>query len=310
MERISDYFFTYILKGYAYLLDIVLRFRWVTLLVALATVVLTVYLFVTSPTGFFPDQDTGRLQVTSEAPTDTSFGTMVQRQIAIAEAMINNPDVSAVVSAVGASTYNPNVNQGRFFIELKPLGVRKHSMAEVIAQMNKDTADIRGVTFYPRPQQDINIGARVSKGMYQYALSDINVAELNDFAPKLVAKLKTIPQLLKVTTDQVLGGLEARLTIDRDAAARYKISPSDIDAALYNAFGQRQIAIMYTNLDQLRVVLEVDPKLQTDPSALEKIYVASSTGQQVPLKNLAKITSSTLPLAVNHQGQFPSVTIS
>ncbi len=312
MERMSDFVFKYVLKVYAYLLDVVLRHQTITIIVTVATIVLTVILYIKVPKGFFPQQDTARLQVTTESPTDTSFQTMAERQKAIIDIMVKNPNVLTVVSSVGASGYSAIANQGRFFIELKPPDERptKQTMDEIVTQMRKDTAKVKGINFYPRPVQDIQVGARASKNQYQYALSDIDFKELNDFAPILLEKLKTLPQLQGVTTDQTLGGLEARLVIDRDAAARYGIAPADIDSALYNAFGQRQVAIMYTDLDQFRVVLEVDPDLLNDPSSLEKVYVKTPTGLQVSLKNLAKFERSTLSLSVTHQGQFPAVTIS
>ena len=312
VERMSDFVFKNVLKVYAYLLDILLAHQAFTLIVTLATIVLTVYLYIVVPKGFFPLQDTGRLQVTTESPSDTSFQTMQGRQRAIIAVMIKNPNVLAVVSSIGASGYSAIANQGRFFIELKQPEDRpdKQTMEEIVTQMRKDTAGIKGINFFPRPVQDIQVGGRASKNQYQYALSGIDVKELSDFAPLLLEKLKALPQLQGVTTDQTLGGLEARLVIDRAAAARYNIAPSDIDSALYNAFGQRQVAIMYTDLDQFRVVLEVDPDLLNDPSSLEKVYVQSPTGLQVPLKNLAKFERSTMSLSVTHQGQFPAVTIS
>ena len=312
IERMSDYVFSRVLKVYAYLLDIVLGHKVITFIFTFALLIVTILVAYYIPKGFFPQQDTARLQVTTESPTDTSFQTMAQRQKAIIDIMVKNPNVLTVVSSVGASGYSAIANQGRFFIELKPPDERptKQTMDEIVAQMRKDAAAVKGITFFPRPVQDIQVGARASKNQYQYALSDIDFKELNDFAPILLEKLKALPELQGVTTDQTLGGLEARLVIDRDAAARYGIAPADIDSALYNAFGQRQVAIMYTDLDQFRVVLEVDPALLNDPSSLEKVYVKSPAGIQVPLKNLAKLVRSTLSLSVTHQGQFPAVTIS
>ena len=310
IEKTSDYVFGKVIALYTYLLDIVLAHRIITLLVTFATVVVTVILYIIIPKGFFPQQDTGRLQVTTESPTDTSFQTMAQRQKAIIDIIVKNPDVKTCVSAVGASGYSAIANQGRFFIELTQPDKRKRTIDDIMNQMRKETAAVKGISFFPRAVQDIQIGGRASKNQYQYALSDIDFNELNDFAPKLLDRLKKIKEIVGVTTDQTLGGLEARLVIDREAASRYNISPSDIDSALYNAFGQRQVALMYTDTDQFRVVLEVDPKLLEDPSSLEKIYVKSPTGVQVPLKNLAKLVSSTLSLSVTHQGQFPAVTIS
>jgi len=309
IERASEFIFARVISIYAFLLNIVLRFRIVTLLFTIATVGLTIYLYIVIPKGFFPIQDTSRLQITTESPSDTSFQTMALRQKEVIDIVRKNPNVRTCVSSVGASGYSAIANQGRFFVELVPPDQRKDTIQEVIQQMSKEVAAIKGINFFPRAVQDIQVGGRLSKNLYQYALSGMDVGELNDFAPKLLERLKSIKELQGVTTDQVLGGLEARLVIDRDAAARYGIAPSDIDSALYNAFGQRQVALMYTERDQNRVVLEVDSKLTEDPSALEKIYVKAPRGLQVPLKNVAKFVRSSLSLSVTHQGQFPAVTI-
>jgi len=309
-ERTSEGAFDAVLKLYAYLLDIVLRHQYLTFAIALATFFLTVYMYVAVPKGFFPQQDTGRITATTEAPADTSFQMMVKRQSQLAEVLLKDPDVAAFSSSVGASGFNALSNNGRFFIDLKPMGERKRTVDQVIADLRKAAGAVKGITLYPQPVQDLKVGGRSSKSQYQYTLSDIDVQELNTFAPKLLAKMKSMPQLQGVATDSVQGGLEARVTIDRDAASRLGVTPQDIDAAIYDAFGQRQVAIMYSTRDQFRVVLEADPVLQEDPSALDKVYIHGPDNKQIPLRAVAALTRGTQPLAVNHQGQFPSITLS
>ena len=306
VERASDAVFGALIALYARALDAVLRQRALTLLVTGATVVLTVYLYVIIPKGFFPQQDSGRIQVTTESPADTSFAAMVELQQKLGAIVFQNPDVDATMSFLGSSA-----NQGRFYIVLKPLEQRTHTSDEIAVALERAAAGVRGVSFSPRPIQDIQVGGRQSKRAFQYALCDVNVTELNAFAKRLVERLKTLDELVGVTTDQVAGGLEIRLVIDRDAAARVGVDVNEIDAALYNAFGQRQVSIMYTNIDQHRVVLEVDPELLNDPASLDHIYVrALRTGRQVALREVAKFERTTRPLAITHQGQFPAVTVS
>ncbi|MEI6234787.1 MAG: efflux RND transporter permease subunit [Planctomycetota bacterium] len=305
VELASDAVFGAMLSVYGRGLDVVLRHRAITLAATLGTIALTVYLYVAIPKGFFPTQDNGRIQVYTEAPADTSFSAMVERQKVLGDIVLQNADVESMMSFMGSTA-----NQARFFIFLKPQGVREHTSEEVSQALEAAAADVRGVTFHARPLQDIQVGGRISKRPYLYALTDIHVGELNEFAAKLVDRMKQLPELSSVTTDQTRGGLEARLVVDREAAARYGIAPNDIDAALYNAFGQRQVAIMYSSNDQHRVVLEVDPELLKDPASLEKVYVrAPGSGLQVPLRNLAAFKRTTQPLSVTHQGQLPCVTI-
>jgi hydrophobe/amphiphile efflux-1 (HAE1) family protein len=309
-DRISEGTFDSVLKFYARGLDVVLRFKWITLAVTIATVVLTIYMYVVVPHGFFPQQDTGRVQATIEAPGDISFQAMVQRQSAIMKIFKENPDVVNFSSNVGASGYSPLSNTGRMFVDLKQIPERKKSVDEVMSDLRKAASKVQGINLYLQPVQDVRMGGRSSKSQYQYTLSDVNVNELNEFVPRLVDKLKHLKELNGVTTDQQLGGLQTRLVIDRDAAARLGIQPSDIDSALYDAFGQRQVAIMYGTLDQFRVVLEVDPALLQDPASLDKVFVKAPDGRQIRLRNIARFKEETLPLSVNHQGQFPAVTVS
>ncbi|HEY3323437.1 MAG TPA: efflux RND transporter permease subunit [Planctomycetota bacterium] len=310
LDRISEGSFDLLRRLYASCLDVVLKKKVLTFAVTLATVAFTVYLYMIAPQGFFPQQDTGRMTAKTEAPADTSFQTMLERQRKITDVLLANPDVAAFSSSIGGSGFNPFVNQGRFFIDLKPIGVRTKPISDVMNDLRRETAKVRGITFFPQPMQDVRVGGIASKSQYQYTLSDLDVAELNAFSPRLLRAMRALPQLVSVTTDQTLGGLEARLVIDRDAASRMGISPSDVDAALYTAFGQRQTTVIYTEIDQYRVVIEADPVLQQDPSSLDRIFVKSRSGQQVPLGSLARLERGTLPLAINHQGQFPAVTLS
>ncbi len=309
-ERITEGALNGITNLYGYLLDIVLRFKFITLLVTLGTLGLTVYLYIIVPKGLFPQQDTGRMQGTTQSPADISFQQMAVRQRKLAEVLLQNPDVANFSSSVGASGFNALSNNGKLFIDLKPLPERKHTVDEVKNALLESAKSVRGINLFLNPVQDLSVGGRASKSQYQYTLSDIDVNELSAFTPRLIDKMKSMKELQGVTTDQEQGGLEAFLTIDRDAASQLGVTATDIDAALYDAFGQRQVAIMYRPLDQLRVVLEVNPLLQKDPSALEHIYVRGPNGKQIPLRNVAKLERRSQPLSINHQGQFPSVTIS
>ena len=308
-ERISEGAFEAMLWLYTRCLDFVLRFKAATLAVAIATLFLTVYLYIVVPKGFFPQQDTGTLSGTTEAPADISFQAMVERQRALAEVLLKNPDVASFSSKVGVSGNSP-MNNGSFFIDLKPVPGRKHTVDQVMAALRTEAAAVEGIALHLQPVQDIKVGGRMSKSQYQYTLSDKDVSELNDFAPRLLERLKSLRQLQDVATDQAAGGLEARLIIDRDAASRLGVATQDIDAALYDAFGQSQAATTYAALDQFRVVLEIDPALLKDPSSLDKIFVKGPNGSQIPLRNVARLQRSTMPLSITHQGQFPSVTFS
>ncbi|MGD0091972.1 MAG: efflux RND transporter permease subunit [Planctomycetota bacterium] len=317
-DYLGDTAFKKTLALYARILDFVLRHQKVTFALTVVTLGVTVYLYIVVPKGFFPQQDTGRITAVTDSPADTSFLSMYERQQAIARVLSENPDVANFSSSVGASGFNPIANNGRFFIDLKPVPERKHTIDQVMDDLRRAAKKVQGVNLYLQPQQDVRVGGRMSKSQYQYTLSDVDVGELNSFVPKFLDKIKKLkqrekaePLLVGVTTDQVLGGLEARLDIDRDAASRLGIMPQDVDAALYDSFGQQQVAIIYGALDQYRVVLEVDPALQEDPSALDKIYVKSQrTGRQIPLRNVARVRRGDLPLSVSHQGQFPAVTLS
>jgi HAE1 family hydrophobic/amphiphilic exporter-1 len=290
-------------------LKIVLRHQFITLMTMLGTIALTGYLYVLIPKGFFPQQDTGLIIGLSEAAQDISFQAMAERQQALLNAVMRDPAVASVGSGVGAGGGNATVNNGRVYIALKPQNQRG-SMDEVIARLRTNLAKIQGITLYMQAAQDITIGGRVSKTMYQYTLNDADPGELNHWAALFLDKVKAIPGIADVATDQLNAGPMLDITIKREVASTYGILPFTIDNTLSDAFGQRIVSTMFTTLNQYHVVMEVDPKFQYGPEALNGIYIKSSSGQQVPLSTLVDSVVKVAPLVVNHQGQFPSVTIS
>jgi hydrophobe/amphiphile efflux-1 (HAE1) family protein len=309
LYRLSERGFDGLLNLYEAGLKIVLRHRFVTLMTMLATIALTGYLYVLIPKGFFPEQDTGLIIGLSEAAQDISFQAMAERQQALLNALMRDPAVASVGAAVGAGGGNTTVNDGRVYIALKPKSERG-SMAQVLARLRTNLAKIQGITLYMQAAQDITIGGRVSKTMYQYTLNDADPGELDHWAALFLDRIKAVPGITDVATDQLNAGPLLDITIKREVASSYGILPYTIDNTLDDAFGQRIVSTMYTTLNQYHVVLEVDPKFQYGPEALNGIYVKSSSGQQVPLSTLVDSVVKVAPLVVNHQGQFPSVTIS
>jgi hydrophobe/amphiphile efflux-1 (HAE1) family protein len=303
--------FDLLLGGYRRSLDVALRHQRTTFAVFLATLLATAYLFVIIPKGFFPQQDTGLILGTSEAAQDISFAEMARRERALADIVSKDPAVATVGMVIGAGGAQTQ-NNGRLFITLKPRDQRDVSADEVIRRLRPQLAKVEGAALFLQVAQDINVGGRLSRTQYQYTLQDADLDELDQWAPKLLAALKTRPELRDVATDQQTGGATLSLTIDRDQAARFGIQPQLIDDTLYDAFGQRQITQYFTQINSYHVVLEVLPELQSRPSALDAIYItAPTTGQPVPLSTLVKWTTRpTTFLSVNHQGQFPSVTLS
>jgi HAE1 family hydrophobic/amphiphilic exporter-1 len=290
-------------------LKVVLRHRFITLMTMLGTIALTGYLYVLIPKGFFPQQDTSLIIGLSEAAQDISFQGMAERQQALLNALMRDPAVASIGSAVGAGGGNATVNNGRVYIALKPKSQRG-SMDQVLARLRTNLAKIQGITLYMQAAQDITLGGRVSKTMYQYTLNDADPGELNHWAGLFLDRIKAIPGIADVATDQLNAGPMLDITIKREVASTYGILPYTIDNTLDDAFGQRIVSTMYTTLNQYHVVLEVNPKFQYGPEALNGIYVKSSSGQQVPLSTLVDSVVKVAPLVVNHQGQFPSVTIS
>ncbi|SEF10252.1 hydrophobic/amphiphilic exporter-1, HAE1 family [Rhizobiales bacterium GAS191] len=309
LYRFFERGFDGLLNAYEAGLKVVLRHRFITLMTMFGTIALTGYLFVIIPKGFFPQQDTGLIIGLSEAAQDISFQAMAERQQALINAVMRDPAVASIGSAVGAGGGNTTVNNGRVYIALKPQNQRG-SMDEVMARLRTNLAKIQGITLYMQAAQDVTIGGRLSKTQYQYTLDDADPGELNHWAALFLDRIKAIPGIIDVATDQLNAGPMLDITIKREVASTYGILPFTIDNTLDDAFGQRIVSTMFTELNQYHVVMEVDPKFQYGPEALNGIYVKSSTGQQVPLSTLVESVVKVAPLVINHQGQFPSVTLS
>ena len=311
LYRIVESFFDALLGGYRRTLDIALRFQFVTLMVFFATMGLTVYLYMQIPKGFFPTQDTGVMLGITEAGQEVSFAEMGRRQQVAAQIVAKDPAVQAVSSSIGAGLGGQTGNNGRLWITLKPFEERDVTIQQVIARLRPQVAKLEGMNVYFQPAQDINVGGRLARTQYQYTIQDADLTELYDWAPKILAKLRSLPMLRDVATDQQVAGTTATLTIDRDRAARFGIQPQVIDDTLYDAFGQRQVAQYFTQLNSYKVILEVSPDMQGDLATLDKLYVKSKDGVAVPLSTFVKAdTRPVVPLAISHQSQFPSVTLS
>jgi len=309
LYRIFERGFDGLLDLYEAGLVVVLRHRLLTLMVMLTTIVLTVYLYVIIPKGFFPQQDTGLIIAQSEAAQDISFRAMAERQQALLDAVMRDPAVASAGSAVGAGGGVYTINDGRVFIQLKP-GNQRDPIDKVIARLRTNLGRIQGITLYMQAAQDITIGARLNKTQFQYSLNDANPGELSHWADQFRDKITALHSVTDVATDQLSAGPMLDITIKRDVASSYGILPYTIDNTLDDAFGQRIVSTIYTALQQYHVVLEVDPKFQYSSNALNDIYVKSSSGQQVPISTLVDSAVKVSPLVVNHTGQFPSVTIS
>jgi multidrug efflux pump len=377
--RTSERVFDSVVSFYGRTLRLVLRFRTATLLVAAVTLALTIFLYIVIPKGFFPVQDTGVIQGISQAPETISFPAMAEKQQQLARVVLQDPAVESLSSFIGADGTNTTLNNGRMSINLKPLNVRKISAAGVIRRLRQSLSEVQGITLYLQPVQNITVDDRVSRTQYQYTLEDSDADELHEWTSRFVAKLEELPELADIATDQQTAGLAASLIIDRVAASRLGIAPSTIDNTLYDAFGQRQINTMYTQLNQYHVILEAEPEFQLDPKKLQKMYIeagaslgatgaggassfsslssasagsnaltasalltpssgvlnaplnalqsgvgasgatgttvsnlitSSSPANAVPLSAFTHFESTTAPLAINRQGQFPAVTIS
>jgi multidrug efflux pump len=372
----SERVFAKLVAFYGRTLRVVLRFQTLTLLVAAATLALTIILYIIIPKGFFPVQDTGVIQAISQAPEPTSFPAMAEKQQALTRVILRDPAVESLSSFIGADGVNTTLNSGRMSINLKPLEVRKIRAPEVIRRLQKSLEAVQGITLYMQPVQNITVDNRVSRTQYQYTLEDPDAGELNQWTDRLIARLQQLPQLADIATDRQNGGLAASLIIDRVTASRLGIAPSTVDNTLYNAFGQRQINTMYTELNQYHVILEALPQFQRDPRMLQKLYIqansssgatgpgatstfassgsaaagsnaltapvkftpssgvlippanainagvganstvttnvasSSNAANAVPLSAFTRFERTQSPLSINHQGQFPAVTIS
>ncbi|MEI9896768.1 MAG: efflux RND transporter permease subunit [Chthoniobacter sp.] len=310
IQRWSEVGFNWLVGHYERALKWVLRHQYLMLIVTVLTVAATVGLCIIVPKGFFPQQDTGLMSGTTDAAQDISFPAMVKLQQRVAKVLLDDPAIQTFGSFIGSGYGSSTVNNGRFFVTLKPLAERKIGAEELIQRLRKETAGIKGVSLFMQSNQDIQIGGRQSKAQFQYALQSGDLNELNKWAPKLLAKLREYPQLKDLNSDQQTKGLQTNVVVDRDAASRLGVSPLDVDNTLYDAFGQRQVSTIYEQYNQHHVVLEVDPEFQTNPVYLSKIYVKSNTGAMVPLSSVSKMQTTNAYLSVNHQGQFPCVTIS
>jgi multidrug efflux pump len=308
--QMSDRFFKWMIGGYDRSLKRVLKHQPLTLAITIATFVLTLVLFVFIGKGFFPLQDTGLIIGVSEASPAISFPRMMNRQQALARVVMSDPDVASVASFIGVDGTNATPNSGRLSIALKPRDQRRASADEIIARLQPKLAAVEGITVYMQQVQDLQVETRISRTQYQYTLEDADSQELQQWAPRLLQKMQQLPQLRDVASDQQLSGLQTSLRIDRDTASRLGILPQTIDDTLYDAFGQRQVSTIFTQLNQYHVVLEVKPEFQQDPEALRHLYVRSSSGDQVPLSAFTSFEQTAAPLSVNHQGQFPAVTLS
>ncbi|MDB6124105.1 MAG: Acriflavin resistance protein [Pedosphaera sp.] len=307
--RASEWSFNQLLGVYEGGLKWVLRHQGFMLVVAVLTMFATVWLYTKIPKGFFPQQDTGVIMGTTEAAQDISAEAMIKLQTRVSGIVMDDPAVATIGAFIGGQGGGGTVNNGRMFITLKPLKERKVHADEIINRLRGKLAKVEGISLFMQPSQDIRVGGRQGKGQFQYALQSADLKELNYWATALVEQLKKSPELRDVSSDQQTRGLQANVVIDRDAAARLRVSPALIDNTLYDAFGQRQVSTMYQRYNQHHVILEVAPEFQQDPRALEKIYVKSTTGAQVPLASVAKFETGNTSLSVNHQGQFPAITL-
>jgi len=306
----SERVFDGMLHAYERGLDLALRWKFTTLMIFFATLALSIYLFVVIPKGFFPQQDVGLITATSEANQDISFADMVRHQEALGKIVQADPDVASVAMAIGGS--GRAGNNGNLFITLKPRSERKSNAQQIIARLRPKLEKVEGARLFMQAAQDVRLGGRPTRTQFEYTLQDANLAELNEWAPKILAKMQTLPQLRDVATDQQSKGTTLQLQINRDTASRYGITPQLIDDTLYDAFGQRQVTQYFTQLNSYHVILEVLPELQANIDTLSKIYVKSpATGDEVPLSTFATWTSVPVrPLSISHQGQFPAITIS
>ena len=312
VARKNRQWFEALIAQYGRLLNWVLDHRPLTLLVAVGTLGVTVFLYIVIPKGFFPVQDTGLIQGISEAEPSVSFEAMAQRQQALAAAILRDPDVVSLSSFIGVDGTNTTLNTGRLLINLKPRNQRRSSASDVIRRLERETQNVAGIALYMQPVQDLTIDATVSRSQYQFVLEDANPSEFTTWVPKLIERLQQLPQIEDVTSNYAENGLSAYILIDRPTAARFGITPATVDNALYDSFGQRIVSTIFTQSNQYRVILEADPELQKSLSSLSQLYLPSSTATngQVPLSALAHVEEQTAPLQINHLGQFPSITVS
>ncbi|KHT21560.1 MdtB/MuxB family multidrug efflux RND transporter permease subunit [Pectobacterium brasiliense] len=308
--RASKRFFTRLIDAYGVWLRKVLNHPWLTLSVALGTLLLTVLLYIWIPKGFFPIQDNGIIQGTVQAPQTVSFSNMADRQQRVASIIMKDPAVESVSSFIGVDGTNAALNSGRLQINLKPLSERSERIPEIISRLQQQTAQIPGIQLYLQPVQDLTIDTQISRTQYQFTLQAMSLDELSQWVPKLMTELKKLPQLEDVSSDWQDGAAVAYVNVNRDSASRLGITMSQVDSALYNAFGQRLVSTIYTQASQYRVVLEHDTTNNTGLDALNDVRLISSDGGTIPLSSIATVEERQGPLAINHIDQFPSTTIS
>ncbi len=310
--QLGERFFDGMLAGYRAILDRAIQYKFVTLCIFLATTALTVFMFTVIPKGFFPQQDTGLITGQSEAAQDISFADMAKHQEQLGAVVLADPDVASVAMAIGGNSNGSSLNLGRMFITLKPRDQRSATADQIIARLRPKLNQVEGARLYLQAAQDVRIGGRISRTQYQLGLQDADIDELNTWAPRVLAKLQTLPELRDVASDQQNQGTTLTLTIDRDQASRLGIQPQVIDDTLYDAFGQRQVTQYFTQTATYHVIIEVPPELQGKVETLDSIYVKSpTTNSNVPLSSFMHWTTVPVrPLSISHQGQFPSVTIS
>jgi multidrug efflux pump len=324
--KASERAFNSVIAFYGRTLRWVLGWQLATLLVAAATLGVTIFLFFVIPKGFFPIQDTGVIQGVSEAAQSVSFPEMSRQQQQLTKVILQDAAVDNLSSFIGIDGTNTTLNSGRILINLKPLAARNISASDVIRRLQPELANVAGITLFMQPVQDLSVEDRVSRTQFQYTLEDPNVDELNSFAPQMLAKLKKLPQLSDVASDQQILGLRATLVFDRNTASRLGIATSAIDQTLYDAYGQRQVSTIFTQLNQYHVVLEVKPGFDKNPADLSQLFIRAGTAApgapsihsssvfpnsgQIPLNTFSRVETTTVPITVNHQGQFPVVTLS
>jgi multidrug efflux pump len=306
LYRVSERAFELLHKSYARSLKVVLTHPQLTLVITLVTIGVSVYLYIIVPKGFFPQQDTGQIGGNIQADQDISFTAMREKLHAFLRIVEQDPAVENVSGFTGGGT----LNSAQMQLQLKPLSERKVSADDVVNRLRGKLARIPGATLFLMPSQDLRVGGRGSNSQYQFTLQADSLKDLNEWAPKLLAKLKTVPIILDANSDQQIHGLETELVIDRGTASRLGVNPEAIDATLYTAFGQRQVSTMYTGMNQYHVVMELLPEYQQNPSALDSVYVTSTSGTPVPLSTFSHFKTVLNSLTVNHQGPFPSITIS
>jgi hydrophobe/amphiphile efflux-1 (HAE1) family protein len=309
LNRMAEGFFEAMLRGYDRGLKWVFRHQPLMLAATLGLIVLTGYLYIVIPKGFIPQQDTGFIFGALQTRLDSSFATVGREENAVAAVILKDPAVSGVVGFAGAAGYNPSESTARMFVQLKPFNQRA-GVQTVMNRLKPQIAKLRGVKFFMQAGQDVTVGGRLEQAQYQFTLTDNNAAELNHWAPILLQKMQKMHQLADVASDQQIASPNVQVTVDRTAASRLGLSMGQIDQTLYDAFGQEQVATIYTDTSQHKVILEVQPQFQDNPSALAHIFVASPSGVQVPLSAVAHYTYTVVPQTVNHQGVFPAVTLS